>query len=338
MRQRCTRAFTLVELLVVIAIIGILVGLLLPAVQAAREAARRMQCSNNVKQLALACHNYHDATKSFPVSFFDSTTTVTSPINGRSVSWLTGVLPYIEQTALYNQINFAYGLTNDPRSPGPANPPAQPSNGWIATQKLPPFKCPSDNSTDLLNNRSDTINTPLSSIAFAVTSYKGVCGANWQWGAYQSNAAPWTKTRFGVSGNGMDKGNGVFFRGWGFPYRTNMRDIIDGTSNTLMVGEAVALYSQWNWWWSNNGTTATTSIPLNANPVCGKAANLSKEAGLVACNDDWNNNYSFFSKHTGGGNFGLADGSVRFISESVDRDIYRGLATIAGGEVATLPD
>ncbi|MGN6133351.1 MAG: DUF1559 family PulG-like putative transporter [Aureliella sp.] len=338
MRHRRAQAFTLVELLVVIAIIGILVGLLLPAVQAAREAARRMQCSNNVKQLALASHNYHDATKSFPVCFFDNAgTSLTSPRDGRQTSWMIGILPYIEQTALYNQIDPRFGLTNDPRSIGPTNPPTVPSNAWVATQKVPAFKCPSDHSPDVLNARSDTTGNS-NAIAFALTSYKGVCGANWGWGAYQSNTTPWTNTRFGVSTNGLDRGNGIFFRGWGFPYKTNMRDIIDGTSNTLMIGEAVGLYSQWNWWWLNNATTATTSIPMNASPVCSAAAGLTKEAGLIACRGDWNNNYSFYSKHTGGGNFALADGSVRFVSDSIDRDIYRGMATIGGSEVVQIPE
>lgn len=340
MRLRIRKGFTLVELLVVIAIIGILVGLLLPAVQAAREAARRMQCSNNVKQLGLATHNYHDTFKSFPVCFFETAIGgLTSPSQGRQTSWLTGVLPYIEQSALFNMIDFTKGLTNDPRSPGPANPPVGPSNPWVAMQKIPGFKCPSDSSPDTLASRSDAP-APLAVIAFATTSYKGVAGANWGWGATQSAALPWTNTRFGVSSNGLDRGNGMFFRGWSFPYKTNMRDVTDGTSNTLMVGEAIASYSQWNWWWLNNATTATTSIPLNAPAVCAAytPATMNKKAGLIACKGDWNNNYSFASQHTGGGNFSLADGSVRFVSDSIDRDIYRGMATISGGEVASSQD
>jgi len=337
MGLRIRKGFTLVELLVVIAIIGILVGLLLPAVQAAREAARRMQCSNNVKQLGLATHNYHDAFKSFPVSFFAGNQAgfpvLGSPRDGRQTSWLIGVLPFIEQSAIFNMLDFSRGVTNDLRST--VNPPLAPSNPWAATQRIPGFKCPSDSSPDVLNGRSDT--TGISNqIAFALTSYKGVAGANWQWGATQSNAAPWNNTRWGLSGNGLDRGNGMFFRGWNFPYRTDMRYVTDGTSNTLMVGEAIGNYSLWNWWWLSNATTATTSIPLNAMPVCSAftpATGMTKRAGLIACRNDWNNNYSFASEHTGGGNFSLADGSVRFLSDSVDRDVYRGMATVGGGEV-----
>ena len=339
MGLRLRKGFTLVELLVVIAIIGILVGLLLPAVQAAREAARRMQCSNNVKQLGLATHNYHDTFKSFPVSFFAATQagypTLGSPRDGRQTSWLTGVLPYIEQSAIFNMLDFSRGVTNDPRST--VNPPLSPSNQWAATQRIPGFKCPSDTSPDVLNARSDTSGI-ANQIAFALTSYKGVCGANWQWGVTQSTAAPWTTTRFGVSSNGLDRGNGIFFRGWDFPYKTNMRDVTDGTSNTLMVGEAIGNYSQWNWWWLSNATTATTSIPLNAKAACAAytpATGMTKKAGLLICRGDWPNNYSFASEHTGGGNFSLADGSIRFLSDSIDRDIYRGMATISGGEIAS---
>ncbi len=341
MGLRIRKGFTLVELLVVIAIIGILVGLLLPAVQAAREAARRMQCSNNVKQLGLATHNYHDSFKSFPVCMFEPTSAITSPVMGRQTSWMIGVLPFIEQTALFNTIDFNRGLSNDPRAPGPTNPPQINSNPWVATQTVPGFKCPSDATESRLRNRIDTVGSVLPTIEFAITSYKGVAGANWQWGVYQSAAAPWTSSRFGTSGNGLDFGNGIFPRGWNKPYKSNMRDITDGTSNTFMIGEAIANYSRWNWWYLNNGTVATTSIPLNAAAACSlytPLTGMNKKAGLRLCIDDWNNNYAFASDHTGGGNFGLADGSVRFISDSVSRDIYRGMATIGGGEVASTND
>lgn len=345
MRLRIRKGFTLVELLVVIAIIGILVGLLLPAVQAAREAARRMQCSNNVKQLSLAAHTYHDAHKSFPIGYAQLSgpglTTFTSPTQGRQTSWLTGILPFIEQSNLFNQINFAQGIA----LPAPANPPLLTGNNinaWVATQKVPGFKCPSDSSPDTLAARGDTPTGVLRNIPFAVTSYKGVAGANWGFGnlAIQSNGAPWNVTRFGVTNpsNGLDRGNGMYMRGWNNPYRTNISDVTDGTSNTLMIGESVSACCDYNWWWLSSGTIATTSIPLNSRAYCTayNPATMTKRAGLIACRDDWNNNYGFVSEHTGGGNFGLADGSVRFISDSVDRDNYRASATISGGEVTNL--
>lgn len=338
------RGFTLVELLVVIAIIGILVGLLLPAVQAAREAARRMQCSNNVKQLGLACHNYHDAFKSFPVCMWDNANlpgraVLPSVLHGRQVSWLTGLLPFIEQTNLFNQINSTVGLLNDPRAPGATLPLMIGSNPWVATQLVPGFKCPSDSSDSLLAGRCGTPGTPLALVPLAVTSYKGVAGANWGWGVYLSNTPPWTNTRFGVTSNGLNQGSGTFCRGWNNPYRTNMRDLTDGTSNTLIIGEAVAQFSAWNWWFSSDGSTATTSIPLNSRPACSffLPATMNRIAGLRACAaTDWNNNYAFYSEHTGGGNFGIGDGSVRFLSDGVDRDMYRAYSTLSGGEIINL--
>ncbi len=346
------RAFTLVELLVVIAIIGILVGLLLPAVQAAREAARRMQCSNNVKQLGLACQTYHDTYQSMPICYWQRLggvgigANLTSPAEGRQISWLTGILPYIEQSALYNQINFTPGSMVVPI---PANPPVASGNiiAWAAAQKIPAYKCPSDSSPDLLAGRGDVPTTaPFPAIPFAVTSYKGCQGANWVVGApgnvYNTTVAPLGSSRFaGVTavgvgaGSSLDRGNGVFSRGWNNAAKTNMSIISDGTSNTYLVGESIADYTNWNMWFLSGGTVATTSIPLNAKPVCAAylPASMSILAGKVACKIDQTSNSGFDSGHTGGGNFGLVDGSVRFVSSSIDRDAYRGTATISGGEV-----
>ena len=149
-------AFTLVELLVVIAIIGILVGLLLPAVQAAREAARRMQCSNNLKQLGLAFHNYESATKSFPINYA-TRGKLGFPNNGPGIansgrSWLQMVLPYIEQTPLYNNIDFTVGL--QPKSSAPTTPVGR--NRLAAATVIPTFLCPSDDSNEggILPSRS----------------------------------------------------------------------------------------------------------------------------------------------------------------------------------------
>ncbi len=348
MRLRIRKGFTLVELLVVIAIIGILVGLLLPAVQAAREAARRMQCSNNVKQLSLASQTYHDAFKSFPICYWQQSgagmPNLGSPALGRQTSWMIGILPYIEQTALYNQINFTPGSM---LAPVPANPPVVTGNinAWAATQKIPAFKCPSDTSPDLMAARGDLTNAPLPAIPFAVTSYKGCQGANWNVtgpaAVYNTTAAPLGTSRFGTAivgvglGSSLDKGNGVFSRGWNNAAKTNMSVITDGTSNTYLVGESIADYTNWSMWFMSGSTIATTSIPLNAKPVCAAylPASMTVRAGKVACKNDQASNSGFDSAHTGGGNFGLVDGSVRFVSSSIDRDAYRGTATVSGGEV-----
>ncbi|MDB5345277.1 MAG: xcpT 17 [Schlesneria sp.] len=330
---RKSRGFTLIELLVVIAIIAVLIALLLPAVQQAREAARRSQCKNNMKQLGLALHNYHDTFSAFPITYFDTSTGLGGPIQGRSTSWMIGIMPYIDQAPLFNLINTGVGLTTDPRCSYPAtNPPTNPSNPWAATQSLSVFKCPTDTSPDKLAGRSDSAGPA----AMGVTSYKACAGSNWAWGTWQSGSTGvYAQTRWGADANGLDRGNGFMFRGWGFPYTTKMKDISDGTSTTFAVGEAIPSYSQWNWWWLHNATTATCSIPLNAAPQCGGAAGLSNDSGLKACAGDWPNNYSFMSQHTGGGHFMMADGSVTFVSKNIDYNTYRSLSTIQGGEIAS---
>ncbi|MCA9035264.1 MAG: DUF1559 domain-containing protein [Planctomycetaceae bacterium] len=321
MKSLNRRGFTLIELLVVIAIIAILIALLLPAVQQAREAARRTQCKNNLKQLGLALHNYHDVYNHFPINY-----STTFTLDNTTMSWLVGILPYIEQANLFNQVDPNFGINNDPRSPTPNTvTPVNPSNGWVAKQPIPAFRCPSDTSDALLGGRANYGGT------WAVNSYKGVAGANWAWGSWTSPAA-FNNTRWGTSNNGLDRGNGILFRGNGFPYSNNMSKITDGTSNTLAIGEVVARYCTHTWWWWFNGSTATCSIPLNAPGVCAGAANVTKDQGLVNCAGDWPNNYSFKSQHVGGGQFALCDGSVKFISENIDLNLYRSIATIAGGE------
>jgi len=322
MKPTRRRAFTLIELLVVIAIIAILIALLLPAVQQAREAARRTQCKNNMKQLGLALHNYHDVYNQFPINYSTVFT-----LDNISSSWMVGILPYIEQANLYSQINPNFGINNDPRSLTPNTvPPVNPSNGWVAKQIIPAYRCPSDTSDAIMGGRANYGGT------WAVNSYKGVAGANWAWGSWVSPAA-FNNTRWGSNNHGLDRGNGLLFRGNGFPYSNSFKDITDGTSNTFAIGEAVPRYTTHTWWWWFNGTTATCSIPLNAAPVCATTPGLSKDQWLTNCAGDWNNNYSFYSRHVGGGQFTLGDGSVRFVSENIDLTLYRSLATVGGGEV-----
>src|SRR5262245_59054953 len=153
--------FTLVELLVVIAIIGVLVALLLPAVQAAREAARRSTCSNNLKQLAIGCHNYHDIAGKFPLNY------ATTPGNAhwndppntlhRSTSWMVQVLPFIEQKPLYDMFDFNWDVRLDPRNGTVVNNPNNPSNAFAARTVIPTYLCPSDglNNFGRLNQRQN---------------------------------------------------------------------------------------------------------------------------------------------------------------------------------------
>ena len=125
-----------------------------------------------------------------------------------------------------------------------------------------------------------------------------------------------------ASRNGLDRGNGLICRGFGGPTPSRMADVTDGTSNTFAVGEVLPGLNSRTWWWHFNGTTATCGIPLNFY-IDYKPSSTG----------DWGRNYGFNSRHTGGGQFGMTDGSVRFVSENINRDIYHGAATISGGEV-----
>src|SRR5262245_18870549 len=206
--------FTLVELLVVIAIIGVLVALLLPAVQAAREAARRSSCSNNLKQLAIGCHNYHDVTLKFPMNY------ATTPGNAhwteppdtlhRSTSWMVQVLPFVEQKPLHDQIDFRFDVKLDPRNGPTVNSPNSPSNAFVARTVIKTYLCPSDG---LIGNgiMASRANRSAGGWQYAVQNYKGVCGANRNSGNFRTDSVPaqgsglpdFRNTPFGLSGDGL---------------------------------------------------------------------------------------------------------------------------------------
>ncbi|HEX4613353.1 MAG TPA: DUF1559 domain-containing protein, partial [Urbifossiella sp.] len=236
--RRVRSAFTLIELLVVIAIIAILIGLLLPAVQKVREAAARSKCQNNLKQLALAAHGYHDANGRLPYDMSpESGQSATWGMGGTNWSWLALILPYVEQGNLYTQANI------------PTNTLSA-SAAQIAVQ-IPTFLCPSDNAQQ--GPRSDAADL---SGNIGQTNYKGVSGANWQWGDARWNPGVQATA---PDQNGLANGNGIFYRGDG-RFKVTLVSITDGTSNTLMVGEDIPEQNQWCSWPYSNNAVGTCAI------------------------------------------------------------------------------
>jgi len=309
-RSRAQYGFTLIELLVVIAIIGVLVALLLPAVQAAREAARRMRCANNLKQLVLGCHNHEQAMGTLPRGGTEMGLPVPAGANDESCcgdngaywSWIARLLPFIEQDNLYKSANI------------PNNTIAQ-SKNQVATPLQVVF-CPSSNMTSKLT-MSNPADFPSNSMVLGVTNYKGNQGSNWDVGQ-------WINIRFGSVREGMREGDGVLFRNdaRGLP-KLRLNQITDGTSNTFMIGEVIPEVETRNAWAYPNGAYATCAIPLNA-----KDANRQWFPP-----GQWQNNYSFRSRHPNGAQFAFCDGSVRFISDNIPLQTYRALSTRDTGEV-----
>lgn len=298
--------FTLVELLVVIAIIGVLVALLLPAVQSAREAARRMQCTNNLKQLALAMHNYHDANTAFPIGAL--------PVGGDfdGHSWYSRTLPYIEQSAIYNALNWTVIVGNN-------------NNPDLRATKLPGHFCPSD-------------------------SAKMQESTNPTWRIWRTNyAANFGNTNYG----GMTKSSETFKGApFGITNTYNFGTVTDGTSNTLMLGEVVTpknagwqgyygvpMYAGgagFTGWFTPNslGPDEMARKCFNDNLDTAVAAKCSSAGSNQA--DVANQVATLRSKHTGGVNAALCDGSVQFVSQNVDLVVYRGMSSAQGGEIVSL--
>ncbi|UUO07827.1 DUF1559 domain-containing protein [Blastopirellula sp. J2-11] len=294
--QRRSDGFTLVELLVVIAIIGVLIALLLPAVQQAREAARRMSCSNNLKQLGLALHNYHDTHLVFPYGRSaapEGSTVSSNPQTYRTQTGLTAILPFIERTALYNTIDFNAGAGD--------------TVNWGKYQpRVEAYLCPS--------NPQDE-----------GCSYTGsIAGDDDAWATHYVPVAhsgrDGTVARDQVSAIGYGK-DGLFF----LNSKNGFRDIIDGTSNTLAIAESVGnkpgSHRVWAWGLYSGGMG--TSGGINAN-----FPNLSGWA--FSGSDAFNGPSSY---HPGGCLATFADGSVRYIPETIQLSTLLDLTTIKGNEV-----
>jgi prepilin-type N-terminal cleavage/methylation domain-containing protein/prepilin-type processing-associated H-X9-DG protein len=298
------RAFTLVELLVVIAIIAILIGLLLPAVQKVREAASRLRCQNNLKQLGLALHTYHDAYLHFPPG----------GVTTSELSWHVLILPYIEQGNLYNQFNLGPGSFDGANGTGP-------HKNEYAANRIAPFLCPSSpvERMEVLNDDAPELIGGANGVLPYTAHYYGVMGPK--------GTNPVTGQPYGwmnVGGHGGFATQGVL----GKDSKVSLSLIPDGTSNTFAVGElsrtnapAANRYRSW----VRGCDTA---------PVCAGCRNVVNpiNAPSVATFSD----IAFGSQHSGGTNFLLADGSVRFVSEGINLDVYKAAASRDGGEVSAL--
>lgn len=312
-RHSSRTGFTLVELLVVIAIIGVLVGLLLPAVQAAREAARRMQCGNNFKQMTLACHNYHDTFGKLPAGKITTVTGFGGPYRS---NWAIAILPYIEQNNLYELYrqeennNSAWNMAN------------------VNSKFVETYACPSD-----LNVKQTG----------RPESGRG-SGQDWARGSYRCMT--------GASAGHKDVTNGGWWDGdeySGIPsswigamhfvdeqLQQESMGITDGTSNTLLIGELHRPKDKDRrgtfWAYSYTSYNASGAVPYGASIAAHKWAEcLANVPSSNICKR------GFGSYHPAGNNWAVCDGSVRFISDTVNMDVYVGLASAYGGEVVQFP-
>ncbi|MCE5267319.1 MAG: DUF1559 domain-containing protein [Planctomycetaceae bacterium] len=322
MRGHLRHGFTLVELLVVITIIGLLVALLLPAVQAAREAGRRAECTNHLRQLGLALHNYAASRGVFPpgciVSVgtypaFDPWTEASVSGAGRhGTSWMLMVLPQVEQANLYRGWDFSKNVVQ---------------NVAIAQQDVAAFYCPSRRNNLRPDDRSGVL---LSAWTGGGTDYGGCAGGGNGW-VNDVRKHDFADTRCVDEQWYNPLRRGVFAPNWS----SGWGDIRDGTSNTLLTGELQRLSppadtsgsarysrrSQDGWAVGGVATLFTTAV---------RETEGSYQTGGM-------NNHFFESPgsdHAGGANFGMADGSVRFLQETIEKDVLRSLGSMADRKFA----
>ena len=269
------KGFTLIELLVVIAIIAVLIALLLPAVQQAREAARRTQCRNNLHQLVLSIHTYHDSHSCLPPGRVVGAS--------QNFSVFCQILPLLDESAIYNALNFAL--------PSIGTPPH--GNATAGAQNLAQLFCPSKRSRG--------------------TSATYLCSQN----DYVASASTgWTGTaadeNYGIDAVPVTAQKGPFY----YNSRVRFRDIRDGQANTIGLGEKPETGSDTGWIYAANGSTLRTGCATpNSTP------------GTTG------EDYCFGSMHEGGSFFCFLDGSAKFLSENIDRTVFRALLTLAGNEI-----
>jgi prepilin-type N-terminal cleavage/methylation domain-containing protein len=300
-RHRRRTAFTLIELLVVIAIIAILIGLLLPAVQKIREAANRMKCSNNLKQIGLAMHNYHVTYERFPAGYTSTAATLNGEGFGPGWGWGATLLPYIEQDNLFRQIDLSRDI-------------ADPVNAAARVKVLSVYRCPSDAPPRDTFVVPSEAGSSICEVAFA--NYVGVGGT------FEVSEFP-------------DTGTGVLFRN----SRVGVADITDGTSNTIMAGERASKQSPMTTW--TGAVTGAIVPPSlnpafeNEEPPVLVLTNTGEAADGRVPNNPHGHVEDLNSRHTSGVVVLLADGSVRMIRNTINPVTWEALGTRAGGEVVS---
>jgi len=334
-RTRKTRGFTLIELLVVIAVISTLIALLLPAVQQAREAARRTQCRNNLKQLTLALHNYHSTTTVFPPGMLGHDGLAGGLSGHNGLAWSAIILPYVEYEPLYKRFDFSY-RNRFYRSV---------QNNVISQATIPIYRCPSDQG-------------PPKQTLFGSILDQGTSN-------YPAN--------FGIGGPGSNSGapSNNFIAGiFGINTKLRIRDIKDGTSNVLMLGErrmtagcsadthATQPDGTFCTFWASAdgadwsgvilGTTSTgwpssdvqgrfrgnvSGLPRGSRPIPINRDSLGERLGPTHSVSPNRTSVGFSSWHSGGATFSIADGSVRFLNESMDLNTYVNLAARSDGQI-----
>ena len=305
---RRRRGFTLIELLVVIAIIAILIALLLPAVQQAREAARRTQCKNNMKQIVLAMHNYHETHSTLPFGW-----------NTHGTGWHSMILPYIDQATMYNGLSF--------RESGPGNWGSGGVNEVIVSNLIAAFRCPTMPIAEhVASNSGIPSRVPA--------SYRGNAGNESSSDDNSTILPPWTKSLEDLNQNG------IFYA----CSRVKFRDILDGTSNTLMITEAstdpnfVKDGQGMDVWYMGSpqidrcrcdgGTGGTEFSEFVSSAVAQINARF-----VAPTTHGRLMELAIGSYHVGGVQVGLCDGSVRFLSENLDQGVHEALSTRSDGEI-----
>jgi prepilin-type N-terminal cleavage/methylation domain-containing protein/prepilin-type processing-associated H-X9-DG protein len=348
------RAFTLIELLVVIAIIAVLIGLLVPAVQKVREAANRIQCNNNLKQIGLALHNYHDSHKHFPPGGVSDSRPVTpgpDPAykqgnNGWGNAWTVFILPFLESQSLYGRFTFAGG-TGYPT--GPVVPGSYAHNVAATGIRIPTYVCPSSPLPELASYSVPS--GPSSSTLLARNHYVGISGA------VPGLIPGFTETRFNTPKSGFNQSGGIMGAG-GILYvggRTRIADVTDGLSQTLVVSEQNDfLFTQdgtkvdWGsggtfgwllgWYYplgteapkrgngSDNRTFQCTTVRYQINQKHGWPNGYGNCGATGVCYDG-PTNAPLNSAHAGGVNALRADGSVQFLTDDLPLSVLAQLAT-----------